>query len=185
MLSCRDFKRTLLIKLQNEYSGFTLIIKFWKYHRIHAGPWKYCLALNQSMVQKMLAAAGLDDVTVIHLDAVGELLQSFGSDRFHGGDECRQLVLGARRRALRTDARCIDTILTLRLVATVARRKPTGGRPAAWCRTRTCSSWGASGWGRWWGRPSSRASWWPGALLTQCCRRPTSGCPAPPVEQTV
>lgn len=73
-------------------------------------------------------AAGPDDVTVIHLDAVGELLQSFGSDRFHGGDECRQLVLGARRRALRTDARCIDTTLILRLVATVVRREA-DGRP--------------------------------------------------------
>lgn len=34
------------------------------------------------------------------LDAVGKLLQSFGSDGFHGGDERGQLVLCARRRAL-------------------------------------------------------------------------------------
>lgn len=36
------------------------------------------------------------------LDAVCKLLQSFGSDRLHGGDECRQLVLGARCRSLHT-----------------------------------------------------------------------------------
>lgn len=35
-----------------------------------------------------------------YLDAVCELLQSFGSDRLHGGDECGQLVLGARCRSL-------------------------------------------------------------------------------------
>lgn len=50
----------------------------------------------------LLRVAALDDATVLHLDAVGKLLQSLGSDRFHGGDECRELVLGARRRALQT-----------------------------------------------------------------------------------
>lgn len=34
------------------------------------------------------------------LDAVSELLQSFGPDGFHGGDERGQLILGAGRRSL-------------------------------------------------------------------------------------
>lgn len=37
-----------------------------------------------------------------YLDAVSELLQSFGSYRFHGGDECWQLVLGTCCCALKT-----------------------------------------------------------------------------------
>lgn len=36
------------------------------------------------------------------LDAVCKLLQSFSSYRFHRGDECGQLVLGARRCPLKT-----------------------------------------------------------------------------------
>lgn len=37
-----------------------------------------------------------------YLDAVSKLLQSFGSNRFHGGDECWQLVLGTCCCALKT-----------------------------------------------------------------------------------
>lgn len=37
-----------------------------------------------------------------YLDAVSKLLQSFGSYRFHGGDECWQLVLGTCCCALKT-----------------------------------------------------------------------------------
>lgn len=103
MLSWSDFKKTLLIKLKTSTQRFPIYY--------YAVPWKYCQTLNQFMVHIMLVRAALDDVTVVHLDAVGKLLQSFGSDRFHGGDECRQLVLGACRRALQTVGRCIDHII--------------------------------------------------------------------------
>lgn len=115
------------------------------------------------------------------LDAVCKLLQSFGSDRLHGGDESRQLVLGARCCSLKTTWNkrlCSCSMFSTDHAVQTLR----WCRPAAWSQTLTCSSSGVWGWGRWWARLSNRDAWWPGGLRTRCCPPPASGCPAPPVD---
>lgn len=56
-------------------------------------------------------------------------------------------------------------------------------RPAGSSQTPPCSSSGVGGWGRWWGRRSSRGALWLGERQTRCFLRPASGCPAPPVDR--
>lgn len=73
------------------------------------------------------------------LDAVCKLLQSFGSDRLHGGDEGGQLVLGARRRALQT-AQHIITVIHFCHTRTFWEFFGVQLGPAAWYQTQTCSS---------------------------------------------
>lgn len=89
------------------------------------------------------------------LDAVCELLQSFGSDRFHGGDERGQLVLGAGRCSLQTNTSSVFMWDDLSPQRMRTRRR---SRPAESSQTRTCSSSGVWEWGRWWGQPSSRGA---------------------------
>lgn len=115
------------------------------------------------------------------LDAVCKLLQSFGSNGFHGGDERGQLVLGACRRSLQHTK-------TGSVLAQDHLQRPAGtpvGGPAGWSRTPTCSSSGVGGWGRWSAPPNSHGAWWPCEPLTQCCLPPASGCLAPPVDKIV
>lgn len=87
------------------------------------------------------------------LDAVCKLLQRFGSNGFHGGDERGQLVLGARRRSLQHTK--TGSVLAQDLL-----QRPLGdrGAPAGWSRTPTCSSSGVGGWGRWSAPPNSRGA---------------------------
>lgn len=113
------------------------------------------------------------------LDAVCKLLQSFGSDCLHGGNKGGQLVLGACSCSLHTERHTIDQTTTTALLC----YKVVQLKPAALSRTRTYSSSGAWGWGKLWGRLSSRDAWWPGELQTQCCLPPAWGCPGPPVDR--
>lgn len=120
------------------------------------------------------------------LDAVCKLLQSFGSNRLHGGDESRQLVLGACCCSLQTKDNTVRSKKIkyyLYAAAFCINNETVWFRPAEWCQTPTCSSSGVWGWGRWWGRPSSRDAWWLCEPQTRCCLPPASGCPAPPVDR--
>lgn len=89
------------------------------------------------------------------LDAVCELLQSFGSDGFHGGDERGQLVLGAGRRSLQ-HTKILSVLTQDDLPLLHELRRPYG--PAESSQTLTCSSSSVGGWERWSGPPSSRGA---------------------------
>lgn len=161
--------------------------EYWKYHRFHVSPWKYGLTLNRSNCRNRNTAGcrcpgwrDCDSPWCCRQTPPEPWLRSFPWRWWESGacSWCSPPCPAEKAPVALTQQ------LILRLFASVVHSVPTGAWPAAWCRTQTCSSSGVSGWERWWGRLSSRVSWWPGELPTQCCRRPASGCPAPPVKET-